>query len=242
MKKQDSLSFNRLLSFCTSTDNEASDISGCWNIHTHRRKGDMRHAIWSCGWMEESILSECSDKAPFYISVGIHPLYLTEENFPAQWQWLLRSVHDKRVLAIGEAGLDKAVKVPFDLQVSVFRQVAGLADELRLPLVIHAVKASNEIIRLKKEMNPHNPWIIHGFRGKTELAQTYLQHDIYLSFGEKYQEESLCITPLDHLFLETDESETDICELCRRTAKIRKIPEEELREKIRQNINKLFFR
>lgn len=215
---------------------DAALSSGWWNVHTHRLDGDLRHAVWNCGWKTPD------SPVPPYISVGIHPWSLTEENFPEQWQWLLQAVREKRVIAVGEAGLDKAVDVPFDLQWSVFRQVAALADECGLPLVIHAVKAANEIVKLKKEMQPHNPWIIHGFRGKKELAQDYLRHGIYLSFGAYCQVEALRATPEDYLFLETDESVADIRELYARAAKMREVSEDNLREKIEQNVNRLFFR
>ena len=78
--------------------------------------------------------------------------------------------------------------------------------ELDKPLVIHLVKAMSELLKLKQQIKPANPWIIHGFRGKAALAEECLRHGFYLSFGEKYQEEALRITPAGRLFLETDES------------------------------------
>ncbi len=213
--------------------------TGWWNVHTHRKTGDMHHAVWCCGWRD---WPEASSEMPPYVSVGIHPWHLAETNFSEQWQWLTQAVRDKRVVAIGEAGLDKVVGVPFDLQRHAFRQVALLAEEMNLPLLIHAVKAFNEVIALKKELHPCNPWIIHGFRGKKELAQTCLRHGLYLSFGEKYQEEALCVTPLEYLLLETDESAVDIRELYRRASLLKRITEEELREKAEQNIRRLFFK
>lgn len=49
-------------------------------------------------------------------------------------------------------------------------------------------------------MKPSNPWIIHGFRGKKELALQYIREGIYVSLGEKYQEEVLWGIPLEYLF------------------------------------------
>lgn len=255
---------------CQST--APAEPLGWWDVHTHRSDADMRYAIRSCqsadglpgGALFSAIPGEPSDDmiscrvpksvsssaaspelpvlSPLYLSVGIHPWYLTEENFSVQWEALLAALRDKRVVAIGEAGLDKHAAVSFGWQCAVFRKVIALADKQNLPLIIHAVKASNEIVRLKKELNPRNPWIIHGFRGKKELAQTYLRQGIYLSFGERYQEEALRATPVERLFLETDESPADIRLLYGRAAKILEIPEADLRKKVEENINKLFFR
>lgn len=242
------------------------DGAGWWDVHTHRRAADWRYAILNCPpgeillpcaspsssgrqpvhGLSDASGAECSwnglSGPPLYLSAGIHPWYLTEDNFPLLWEWLLGATRDKRVVAIGEAGLDKKTNVSFDLQCVAFRRVVALADELNLPLLIHAVKTADEIIRMKKDLRPRNPWIIHGFRGRKELAQAYLRQGIYLSYGEKYQEEALRATPLDSLFIETDESETGVCELYGRAAKVLEITEEKLRERIEQNINKLFFR
>lgn len=51
------------------------------------------------------------------------------------------------------------------------------------PLVIHLVKAVDELLKVKRDLRPSNPWIIHGFRGKAALAEEYLKHGFYLSFG-----------------------------------------------------------
>lgn len=116
-------------------------------------------------------------------------------------------VRHPQVLAVGEVGLDKLADAPMDLQVEVFRRQACLAEEVGKPLVIHLVKAVDELLKVKRDLRPSNPWIIHGFRGKAALAEEYLKHGFYLSFGEKYQEAALCRVPADRLFIETDESE-----------------------------------
>ena len=46
----------------------------------------------------------------------------------------------------------------------------------------------SELLKLKQQIKPANPWIIHGFRGKAALAEECLRHGFYLSFGEKYQD------------------------------------------------------
>lgn len=113
---------------------------------------------------------------------------------------------------------------------------------MKYPLVIHAVRSANEIICLRKKMKPSNPWIIHGVRGKKELALQYIREGIYVSLGEKYQEEVLWGIPLEYLFLETDESMIDIHCLYERAALLLEIPLCKLMQQVRQNINNVFFR
>ena len=107
------------------------------------------------------------------------------------WNFATQSVSYTH-LAVGEAGLDKLADAPMDLQVEVFRCQACLAEAVGKPLVLHLVKAVDELLKVKRDLRPSKPWIIHGFRGKAALAEEYLKHGFYLSFGEKYQEE-MCI-------------------------------------------------
>ena len=46
----------------------------------------------------------------------------------------------------------------------------SISERLSKPLILHIVKAYPEIIALRKSLRPAQPWIIHGFRGKPQLA------------------------------------------------------------------------
>ena len=177
-----------------------------------------------------------------YASVGIHPWHLTLENSESQWEALRQSVKDKRIIAIGECGLDKLQGPSLELQTSLFKQEATLAEECSLPLIIHCVKAFNELIQLKKEIPPRQPWIIHGFRGKLPLAADCIRHGFYLSIGSRFQADALKAIPLDHLFIETDESEESIGSIYQRIAETKGISLQELTEAINKNVREVFFK
>ena len=183
-----------------------------------------------------------TDNRSFYASVGIHPWTLTEENANIQWEALCESIKDKRIVAIGECGLDKLKGPSMELQTAVFKQEAALAEDSSLPLIIHCVKAFNELIQLKKEISPCQPWIIHGFRGKEALAKEFIQHGFYLSFGACYQEEALRSVPVERLFIETDESELSIEDIYLRVAQSRGMDLKELIESIKKNVERVFFK
>ena len=197
---------------------------------------------------EESLVSVChrdaeSDvfKRAVHLAVGIHPWYVTEDDLQLQVEWIKGMLQENRVLAIGEGGLDKCCDTPFDLQEKAFRIQIELAESHQLPLIIHCVKCAAELIRLKKEYRPKSPWIIHGFRGKPQQAADYLRHGFYLSFGEKYAEESLRSVPNDRFFIETDESKVPVDELYRRAASIREVSLSTLEDSVFENINRLFY-
>ena len=177
-----------------------------------------------------------------WLSVGIHPWHLTSENYPMQLRWIESVLgKDKRVIALGEAGLDKCCHAPFSLQEEAFRMIVSLSEHYRLPLVIHAVKVYNELISLKKEIHPSQPWIVHGFRGKKELAQSLVRQGFYLSFGEHYHADALRYMPEGTFLLETDESRVPIHTLYHRAAEIRGIHPDLLADNVSRTVNSLFF-
>ena len=209
------------------------------DIHTHRLPRIPGTAIVNC------YPDVFSPKEGEWYSVGIHPWHVpaaVTSNVRCEMNMLPSLVGHPQVLAIGEAGLDKLADAPMAVQMEVFEYQARLSVELGKPLVIHLVKAMSELLKLKQQIKPANPWIIHGFRGKPALAEECLRHGFYLSFGEKYQEEALRITPADRLFLETDESSVLVADLYSRAAEVRRVSLAELTEAIRENIAKVFFK
>lgn len=174
-------------------------------------------------------------------SVGIHPWFIPSgENNDQLLKLLWEKAKQPEVWMIGEAGLDKLHETPLERQLDLFEQQALLAEELHKPLIIHCVKAWSELIALRKKIRPLSPWLIHGFRGKRELAEQLLKENIYLSFGEQFQSAALQTAWPTHLFLETDESKLDIREIYEKAAAALSVPIEILAGQIEQNLSLLF--
>ena len=155
------------------------------DIHTHRLPPVPGTAI--ANRYPDTFVPE----AGAWYSVGIHPWHIPATITPVvrnEMNVLASLAGHPQVLAIGEAGLDKLADAPMAVQIKVFEYQARLSVELDKPLVIHLVKAMSELLKLKQQIKPANPWIIHGFRGKAALAEECLRHGFYLSFGEKYQD------------------------------------------------------
>ena len=128
-----------------------------------------------------------------------------------------------------------------NIQNEAFCNCITLSEELKLPLIIHSVKTSNEIIRLRKSIRPKQPWIIHGFRGKPEQALQYTSNGFYLSFGKLYNTESIKIIPPDKLLFETDEYTGNITEIIRSAAETLDIPSDKIQDIASENAKRLFF-
>ena len=162
-----------------------------------------------------------------YFSAGIHPWHIASTDPMSLTSQLSRIAESPQQLAIGECGLDKLTDTPIDIQITIFKQQIEIAENSKKPMIIHCVKAFNELIKLRKETAARQEWIIHGFRGKPQLATELIQHGFRISIGHR-------------LFLETDDSNIDIETVYRQIAEIRQIPENELIISIGTNFSELF--
>ncbi len=195
------------------------------DIHTHKSLGSTELSIRNLTFAEAEILF--SSDACGYFSVGIHPWQAAGFSLE-QMQQLTAWSTDPRFVALGECGLDKYSEASFEVQLAAFEPQITLSENSKKPLIIHCVGCFNELLSLKKKFKPRQLWIIHGFRGKPELADQLLNAGCALSFGEHFNPESVRTTPLDRLFLETDESLLSIAEIYHTISGIKKCSMDEL--------------
>ena len=206
------------------------------DIHTHRLPSDPSTALFSYFPGKEPPPVRAR-----YLSAGLHPWYLSDKPLPERLEKLEQQLADRRVLAIGEVGLDKCCPVPWELQEQAFEAVVRLAEEREKPIVIHNVRATAELMAVRKRIRARQPWVMHGFRGKKELAESWIRQGCYLSFGERYVPDTLQSVPLDRLLMETDDSQTDIRQLYARAAALRRLPVEQLEQAVGHTADFLFF-
>lgn len=118
------------------------------------------------------------------------------------------------IQAIGEIGLDYARPVDRSRQEKLFRAQLIRAEELRLPVVLHCVRAFEPTMRILEGFTL--PAVIfHGFIGSSQQAARATAQGYYLSFGRRSlaspkTREALRSTPPDRIFLETDDEDADI--------------------------------
>lgn len=110
-------------------------------------------------------------------SVGVHPWDADTCNSGA----LEDAVSSRQTVAVGETGLDSLRGPDIATQTRVFLLHAELAEKYRKPLIIHCVKQLDAILALRRRLNPSQPWIMHGFRGKPQQAVQLLRAGFYIS-------------------------------------------------------------
>ena len=133
--------------------------------------------------IENRRFQQAGNTVAAYCSAGLHPWYLSVETFDAASDWLLEQAQSPQVIAIGEAGLDKLISPPWALQLAAFQRCVEISETTQKPLLIHCVRAFNEIIALKKLAQPQQPWIFHGFNKNQQTADMLLNEGCFLSFG-----------------------------------------------------------
>lgn len=213
------------------------------DIHTHNIVSPCGRAVVNL-FPKEQVL-----KSDVYYSVGIHPWYVEGQTWQKQLDIVRRYMCFPQVVALGECGLDKVcVKAlpenlrqeTFELQIKAFEAQILLSESVNKPLIIHCVKAYNELVELKRKYRPRQPWLLHGFRGNVHVAQTLLAEGCYFSFGEYYQPAVLQQMPRERIFVETDESKKSLDELLLQAALCCGVTVEELKKQLCANYLDVF--
>jgi len=171
-----------------------------------------------------------------YAAVGLHPIHLAEgifkvkmdkeetvfqtknENFDYEkYKELAKS---KKVVAIGETGLDYYCKPKTKRKLELFKekqktaliQQLNLAKELDLQVIFHCRMAHQDLIEVLnskfKIQKSKIAGVIHCFTGTWEQAGQYLEMGLYLGFNgiifKLNLDEIIKKTPLERILIETD--------------------------------------
>ncbi|RLV61290.1 TatD family deoxyribonuclease [Parashewanella curva] len=147
-------------------------------------------------------------------AIGVHPWFVgddVEYDIALLKEECQHQLNNPAFVAIGEAGLDKIRKRNWAQQLNCFEKQIQLAVELEKPLIIHAVKAHNEVIELLQSYRPKFTGVIHGFYGSPQLALRYINLGFKLGIGglllndeSKKLHQTVKDIPLENFLIETD--------------------------------------
>lgn len=173
------------------------------DIHHHLSAGE------DCNDQSRVVSIDYDEDVPpqGYYSIGIHPWSTTglePEELDRAMKLVESKVDENRTVAIGECGIDRLKGAPVEFQETVLRRHIALSERLQLPLILHAVRANDIILRLKKEIRPRQLWIIHGFRGKTSVAEQYINNGIAISVNKAVAVDLPQSLPAHMIFSESD--------------------------------------
>jgi len=214
------------------------------NIHTHK----------SVSQDDETIIENLfPDKEPLtgfpvssFFSIGLHPWYIRTDSFLQDIEKVEKLAVMPNCIAVGETGLDRNITVPLDLQKDVFRTHLKIAHEVLKPVIIHCVRAFQEILQVHKPFAGKVKLIFHGFNNSRQIANDLLIKGHYMSFGKALlnpvsnASKLFPEIPNDMFFLETDDSEISISTIYQKAAALKNFSMDEMKELVLQNFENCF--
>ena len=210
-------------------------ISQLFDIHTHQLDS---LGIYNLMFEDLDFIDNFSSKN---ISIGVHPWKIEIENWEKQLEKVEQFAQNQNVVAIGEFGLDRMIEIPMEVQKVVFEAQVKLAEKTQKPVIIHCVRAFDELLAWKKKSKVTVPLVVHGFNNNIETAHQLIKHGFYLSFGaallnpNSNAEKIITQIPIEKIFLETDTKPITIESVYEAAAKILNFETEKLCEYITDN-------
>jgi TatD DNase family protein len=213
------------------------------NFHAHQQKPDEKEIVIQSIFLQENLVTPKSDK--IFFTSGLHPWHanlLNKHEIDLRLNSLIKS---NSIVAIGETGIDKLKGPDVKTQTRVFIQHVEIAEKYNMPVIVHSVKAHNELLKLKKELKSKVPWVIHHFNGSKQMAFDLIDHGFYLSLSYHINNNSsrlsdyLSELPINKIFLETDDFDINIKDLYKIAAQKFEISIEELINQLMNNLKSL---
>ncbi|HEX2968887.1 MAG TPA: TatD family hydrolase [Bacteroidales bacterium] len=213
------------------------------DIHVHGGAAAPGKFILETLMAHEDKLPEKKEGVAF--TYGIHPWFLNGSNADSQLDIVKKITADPEIIAVGEAGYDKLKGPSPELQERIFAEQVKISEVLRKPLIIHCVRAWDEVLSAKKRFKPSMPWMIHGFRGKIRQAEQLISKGFWLSIWFEYalrpeSAELFSAISKGRLFLETDGADVDIRDIYNKVSADMNITVDNLKALILSNYKHFF--
>ena len=193
-------------------DRDADQVLGA-----ARRAGVERILVpgWNVASSERAL--ELAQRIPWIdVAVGVHPHDAATVD-GAGWARIVRLAADRRVVAIGETGLDYDRGFsPVDDQLANLRRNLGLAVEVDRPVILHCRSAVGRRdaqdallaeVRAARGIRP----VVHSFSGPIDYAEAMLELGAVISFsglvfrsGEEESAEVAKLVASERILVETD--------------------------------------
>lgn len=207
--------------------------NGLWMINVGSQYSTSKRAVEMA---EKCPVGLPVGKQGVYAAVGLHPFHLTEGIFRTKedfeeiefktqeetfdYDKYKELAKSKKVIAVGEIGLDYYYKPKTKIKLSEFKKKQKeelikqieFANELSLPIIFHVRAAHEDLIEILKSeilnLKSNLRGVVHCFTGTWEEAQEYMNMGFYLGFNgiifKMDLDNIIAKTPLDKMLLETD--------------------------------------
>lgn len=145
-----------------------------------------------------------------HYAYGLHPMFMNEHK-SEHLDALTARLEKEQAIAVGEIGLDFFIPNPDEeRQIQFFTRQLSIADELNLPVIIHARKSQDIVLKYLRQF-PRLRGSLHSFSGSEQQAKQFIDLGFYLGFGGPITytratklRKLVSTLPLDALLIETD--------------------------------------
>ena len=197
------------------------------------------------------------------VSYGLHPQSAGHINVDENAAFLEQLLQQKKLNAIGEAGFDyfnDEFKSTATIQAKMFNIQLELAQQYKIPMVIHCRKANEKLFEYSRQLKKIPAVLFHSFMGMPNEAKSLLDRGIngYFSFGKQVMNNNkkviTCVRELPQtvLLTETDAPwqflkgekftiPADIKKIFEAFCQIRQTPPEQFWHTLQTNFYNLFF-
>lgn len=157
------------------------------------------------------LITELENRYPIIASAyGLHPMFM-DKHLNEHLELLQTIIKKQKPVAVGEIGLDYFIDEPDkSAQLKLFVQQLEIANEFQLPVIIHARKSLDIVLRELRRF-PQLKGSIHCFSGSEQQARQLIDLGFYLGFGGPITytratklRKLLTVLPLESILLETD--------------------------------------
>tara|TARA_A100001391_G_scaffold200678_1_gene185764 strand:- start:539 stop:1306 length:768 start_codon:yes stop_codon:yes gene_type:complete len=165
-----------------------------------------------------AVLALVDSSARIFGALGLHPYFLSEHGegaLAALHQAL--DQHAGEIVALGECGFDARL-ADHDAQWQLFEAQLSMAREFSLPVIVHCVRANDEVAKRIKQARLTGGGIIHAFAGSQVQAERFLELGFVLGLGGSvtYPRANklrgvVASLPDDGFVLETDSPDMPLC-------------------------------
>ena len=192
-------------------------------------------------------------------ALGLHPYFIDGEDPLAGLEQFIEQ-HHHQLVAVGEIGLDGAIDTPAEIQEPLFVRQLAIAKSAQLPVIIHAHKSYDRVLKYLRQAKLPRGGVIHAFSGSAQQAQHFVDLGFYLGIGGTITYPRAAKTrrvvaqlPLECLLLETDSPDMPLCGqqgrvntplniplVAKELSQIKELPIDEVAGKTTANCRQLF--
>lgn len=159
-------------------------------------------------------VSEIVKEKNIYGAIGLQPEEIDKTDVNAMFNLFNIIKSNNKIVAIGEIGLDyywEKDESKKQIQKEIFIKQIKIANELKLPIIVHSRDALQDTLDILKKHRPIMGGVMHCYSGPKEMVPEFIKLGMYISLGgpvtfknARVPKEVATSIDINYLLIETD--------------------------------------